>query len=215
MASDKAPTNIVGVVDLPWKPGRDAPSPRELRASDADREHVVRLLREAHGDGRITLVEHGERVDRAYAARTLGDLAELTGDLLPAEEQPIRLESGPLHALFGTVRREGRWVVPARFPVAAVFGTLEIDLREALLQRRHVIVNANVLGGRVRLLVPEGVRVEFTGRSIMGSQALRVRGSGDRDAPLIEVSGTVVLGSVGARTPRRRRRTRLRRGGAA
>jgi hypothetical protein len=183
-----------------------------LRASDADRENVVRLLREAHSDGRITLDEHGERVERAYAARTLGDLAELTGDLLPAEEQPIRLDSGRFHALFGTVRHDGRWVVPARFPVAAVFGTLEIDLREALLQRRHVVVRASVLAGRLRLLVPEGVRVEFTGRSIMGSQALRLRPPEGRDAPLIEVSGMVVLGSVAARTPKRRRRPRLRRG---
>lgn len=202
-------------MDLPWKPGRDHPPPRELRASDTDRENVVRLLQDAHGDGRITIDEHGERVERAYSARTLGDLAALTSDLLPAEDQPIRLDPGPLHALFGTVRRDGRWVVPARVPVAAVFGTLEIDLREALLQRRHVVVHANVLGGRLRLLVPEGVRVEFTGRSIIGSQALRVRGSQDRDAPLIEVRGMVVLGSVGARTPKRRRRSRLRRGGVA
>ena len=202
-------------MDLPWKPGRDHLPPRELRASDTDRENVVRLLREAHADGRITMVEHGERVERAYSARTLGDLAELTGDLLPAEDQPIRLDPGPLHALFGTVRRDGRWVVPARFPVAAVFGTLEIDLREALLQRRHVVVQANVLGGRIRLLVPEGVRVEFTGRSIMGSQTLRVQRPGQPDGPLIEVSGTVVLGSVGARTPKRPRRPRLRRRGAA
>lgn len=164
-------------------------------------------------DGRLTLDEHGERVERAYSARTLGQLAGLTGDLLPADEQPIRLDDGPLHALFGTVRRDGRWVVPARFPVAAVFGTLEIDLREALLQRRHVVVHASVLGGRLRLLVPEGVRVEFTGRSIAGSRALRVRRPPDRDAPLIEVSGMVVLGSIGARTPKRRRRPRLRGGG--
>ncbi|HEY0536791.1 MAG TPA: DUF1707 domain-containing protein [Actinoallomurus sp.] len=201
-------------MDLPWKPGRDHPSPREMRASDTDRENVVRLLRDAHGDGRITLDEHGERVDRAYAARTLGDLAQLTLDLLPADEQPIRLDAGPLSALFGTVRRDGRWVVPARFPVAAVFGTLEIDLREALLQRRHVVVRASVLGGRLRLVVPEGVRVEFTGRSIMGSQVLRMRQPEGQDAPLIEVRGTVVLGSVGARTPKRRRRSRLRRGPA-
>jgi hypothetical protein len=200
-------------VDLPWRPGRDQPAPHELRASDADRENVVRLLREAHGDGRITLDEHGERVERAYAARTLGELAGLTGDLLPADEQPIRLDPGPLHALFATVRRDGRWVVPARFPVAAVFGTLEIDLREALLQRRHVVVNASVLGGRLRLVVPEGVRVEFTGRSMAGSQVLRLR-SQDRDGPLIEVRGTVVLGSVSARSPKPPRRSRLRRGRA-
>jgi hypothetical protein len=200
-------------VDLPWKPGRDHPPPRELRASDTDRERVVGLLREAHGDGRITLDEHAERVDAAYAARTLGDLAGLTRDLLPADEQPILLDSGPLHALFATVRRDGRWVVPARFPAAAVFGTLEIDLREAILQRRHVVVRAGVLGGRLRLLVPEGVRVEFTGRSIMGSRTLRVRPPEGEDAPVIEVRGMVVLGSVGARTPKRRRRPLLRRGG--
>jgi hypothetical protein len=199
-------------VDLPWKPGRDQPSPRELRASDADRERVVDLLRAAHADGRITLDEHAERVEQAYAARTLGELAELTGDLLPPDRQPFRLDPGPLHALFGTVRRDGRWVVPARFPAAAVFGTLEIDLREAILQRRHVVVHAGVLAGRLRLLVPEGVRVEFTGRSIMGSQALRVRPA-EGDGPVIEVSGTVVLGSVGARTPKRRRRPLLRRDG--
>lgn len=196
-------------MDLPWKAGRDHPSPRELRASDTDRENVVRLLGRAHGDGRITLDEHAERVERAYTARTLGELAGLTADLVPPDEQPIRLEPGPLHALFGTVRRGGRWVVPARFPVAAVFGTLEIDMREALLQRRHVVINAGVLGGRVRLLVPEGVRVEFTGRSIMGSRVLRVRAPGDADAPLIEVNGTVVFGTIGARTPKRSRLPRL------
>jgi hypothetical protein len=200
-------------VDLPWKPAREHPSPRELRASDADRERVVGLLRTAQADGRITLDEHAERVERAYTARTLGELAELTTDLLPADQQPIRLDAGPLHALFSTVRRDGRWVVPARFPAAAVFGTLEIDLCEAILQRRHVVVRASVLGGRLRLLVPEGVRVEFTGRSIMGSRALRVRPAQDENTPVIEVSGTIVLGSVGARTPKRRRRPLLRRGG--
>jgi hypothetical protein len=200
-------------VDLPWKPGRDHPPPRDLRASDTDRERVVDLLRTAHGDGRITIDEHAERVEAAYAARTLGELAVLTRDLLPPDRQPILLDTGPLHALFSTVRREGRWVVPARFPAAAVFGTLEIDLREAILQRRHVVVRAGVLGGRLRLLVPEGVRVEFTGRSIMGSRTLRVRPPQGEDGPVIEVSGMVVLGSVGARTPKRRRRPLLRRGG--
>jgi hypothetical protein len=200
-------------VDFPWKPAQQPISPRELRASDTDRERVVRLLRDAHGDGRLTLDEHAERVGRAYAARTLGDLTELTGDLTPADQQPIRVDPGPFHALFRTVRHGGRWVVPGRFPVSALFGTLEIDLREALLQRRHVVVRASVLGGRLRLVVPEGVRVEFTGRSIIGFQDLRVRPRQGEDGPVIEVSGTIVLGSVNARTPRRRRRSRFPRGG--
>lgn len=201
-------------MDLPWKP-YDKPVPaRELRASDADRERVVVLLRDAHGDGRLTADEHAERVERAYAARTLGELTAVTADLTPAEQQPIQVDGRPLLALFGTVRRGGRWVVPVRFPVSALFGTVEVDLREALWQRRHVVVQAAMLGGRLRLVVPEGVRVEFTGRSILGGRDLRVRPGGGTDAPVVEVSGLVIFGSVRARTPRRRWRDRLpRRGG--
>ena len=57
------------------------PQPRDLRASDADRERVVAVLAEAAADGRLTLDEHTERVHRAYRARTLGELARLTEDL--------------------------------------------------------------------------------------------------------------------------------------
>lgn len=201
-------------MDLPWKP-YDKPVPaRELRASDADRERVVGLLRDAHGDGRLTADEHAERVERAYAARTLGELTAVTADLTPADQQPIQVEGRPLLALFGTVRRGGRWVVPVRFPVSALFGTVEVDLREALWQRRHVVVQAAMLGGRLRLVVPEGVRVEFTGRSILGGRDLRARPGDGTDAPVVEVSGVVIFGSVRARTPRRRWRDRLpRRGG--
>ena len=204
-------------MDLPWKPGEKPIPPRDLRASDTDRERVVGLLRDAHGDGRLTPDEHAERVERAYAARTLGDLAELTGDLIPAEQQPIRVDARSLHALFGTVRHGGRWVVPVRFPVSALFGTVEIDLRESLLQRSHIVLQATLLGGRLRLIVPEGVRVEFTGRSVMGARGLRAGARNrtglrkDEDTPVIEVNGTIVFGSIDVRTPRRRWRDRLSR----
>ncbi|MCO6006644.1 DUF1707 domain-containing protein [Actinoallomurus purpureus] len=193
-------------MELPWRPNDEHVPARDLRASDADRERVVALLRDAHGDGRLTVDEHAERVEGAYTARTLGELSALTADLTTAEQQPIQVEDRPMLALFGTVRRGGRWVVPVRLPVSALFGTVEIDLREALLQRRHVVVRAAMLAGRLRLVVPEGVRVEFTGRSVLGAQDLRVRVPYGADAPVVEVSGVIVLGSVNARTPKRRRR---------
>lgn len=193
-------------MELPWRGPKDPPA-RELRASDADRERVVALLGQAYGDGRLSVDEHAERVERAYAARTLGDLTGLTVDLATADLQPIRIEQRPPYALFGTARHGGRWVVPGSFSVSALFGTVELDLREALLQRRRVVVRAGLFAGRLRLLVPEGVRVEFTGRSVLGVRDLRVRSQRD-DGPVIEVSGLVVLGSVAARTPRRRWRDR-------
>jgi Domain of unknown function (DUF1707) len=54
---------------------------RDVRASDADRESVVEQLQRALTQGRLTVSEFDERVQAAYAARTLGALADLTRDL--------------------------------------------------------------------------------------------------------------------------------------
>ncbi len=57
-----------------------AADPR-IRASDDDRERAVALLSEHHAAGRLTAEEFNERMDKAYAAKTLGDLDELMSDL--------------------------------------------------------------------------------------------------------------------------------------
>jgi hypothetical protein len=54
-----------------------------LRVSDADRQAVARRLVRAMRDGRLTVVEFDERVQAAYAARTRGELDDLTEDLPP------------------------------------------------------------------------------------------------------------------------------------
>jgi len=57
-----------------------ASDPR-IRASDADRDRTAALLREHHAAGRLTAEEFDERLDKAYAAKTLGELDELLADL--------------------------------------------------------------------------------------------------------------------------------------
>ena len=52
-----------------------------LRASDADRDATADRLRQHHTDGRIDPEEFQERLDRCFAAKTVGELAELTRDL--------------------------------------------------------------------------------------------------------------------------------------
>jgi hypothetical protein len=59
---------------------------RTFRASDADRECVVTILRESFAEGRLDLDEFDDRTSAAYAARTWGDLLDLTADL---PEQPV------------------------------------------------------------------------------------------------------------------------------
>src|SRR5690348_18365826 len=104
------------------------PSPRDLRASDADRDRVLSMLGDAMSDGRLTADEHAERVQRAIAARTLGELAELTTDLTASSAQPVRLDGGTaIGGMFGRARSVGRWVVPETLHVTRMFGEAEVD----------------------------------------------------------------------------------------
>ena len=185
-------------------------APRDLRASDADRDRVVTLLAEAVSDGRLTMQEHSERVQRAFSARTLGDLAELTTDLAEPSAQPVRLDGGRvISGIFGPVRRDGRWVVPETLSVTAAFGEVEVDFTQAILQARHVQLYATVIGGRLRLVVPDGVAVAVTARAALGRRRGGTPPPASADTPVIEVKGVVLGGEIIVRTPPRARRFRL------
>ena len=53
----------------------------KIRASDADRDRTAALLREHLAAGRLSSEEFNERLDKAYAAKTLGELDQLLSDL--------------------------------------------------------------------------------------------------------------------------------------
>ena len=82
----------------------------ELRASDAERESAVTLLREHGAAGRLDVAELEERVAGAYAATTRGDLAALLRDLpdarLPAPPRPA---ARPERAAAHDRHDEGGW----------------------------------------------------------------------------------------------------------
>jgi uncharacterized protein DUF1707 len=61
-----------------------------LRASDADRDRTVAALRHHAAAGRLTLEELDTRAEQAYAAQTLGELAELQADLPAVATRPVR-----------------------------------------------------------------------------------------------------------------------------
>jgi Domain of unknown function (DUF1707)/Cell wall-active antibiotics response 4TMS YvqF len=185
-------------------------APRDLRASDADRDRVLAVLAEAMGDGRLTPDEHAERVQRACTARTLGELADLTADLVVASAQPVRVDGGRvISGIFGPAKRDGRWVVPETLTVTAMFGEVEIDVTEAILQARHVQLFATVIGGRLRLVVPDGVSVVLTAPVVLGRRRGGTPLPASSQTPVIEVKGLVLGGEIIVRTPPRTRRFRL------
>jgi hypothetical protein len=92
------------------------PRDPNLRASDADRERAVNLLREHHAEGRLDMEEFHERLNGAYASKTIGELDALLADLpaidlyrLPsAGLRPAPGGSGvPARRPGGTVARRG------------------------------------------------------------------------------------------------------------
>ncbi|RRR68860.1 DUF1707 domain-containing protein, partial [Streptomyces sp. RP5T] len=72
--------------DLPQH-ASPAPAATDLRASDADRDRVADILREALGEGRLTADEHAERVEGVLGAKTVGELEVFIRDLPAAHER--------------------------------------------------------------------------------------------------------------------------------
>lgn len=67
----------------PWQPSHpwQGQSSSSMLASHADRERAIDVLRAGFGEGRLQQDEFDQRVARAYAARTVGELALLVADL--------------------------------------------------------------------------------------------------------------------------------------
>lgn len=88
-----------------------------IRASDRDRERAVRLLGDAHAEGRLDLDELTERTGAAYAAKLWGELAELTADL-PADQRFVPVRTGDDPPEFPRARRGPRDPSAVLWPVA-------------------------------------------------------------------------------------------------
>ena len=185
----------------------------ELRVSDAEREATVVRLREAGGEGRLTLEELAERVEAADAARTRGELDALTADLpesaawraSPGLDGP-RKERRWIVAIMGGETRKGRWRPSRRTNAIAVMGGIDIDLREAQLADGAEILAVPVMGA-VSITVPEGVSVEMSGFALMGGNS----GPDDRvlplpNSPVVRVRAFSLMGGVVVERKKARKR---------
>jgi hypothetical protein len=70
-------------------------NPGRVRASDAEREEFARIVREATGDGRLTLEEGDERMSQVYAAKFRDELLPLVADLPSADQLEPARRGGP------------------------------------------------------------------------------------------------------------------------
>lgn len=191
---------------------------RTLRASDADRERVAEVLRAAAADGRLTLPELQDRLDTLYAAKTYAELEPVVDDLpgtldvlRPAGTVPVPRTDNPglparvggtptsreAKAVFSGVARRGQWVVPRRYRVKAVFGGVDLDLRQAQLEERETTIVAKAVFGGVNVVVPDDIAVVIDGSGVFGGFGGNAEDKQPpAGAPVLRIVGRAVFGGV-------------------
>jgi hypothetical protein len=175
-----------------------------LRASDAERDRVVDLLSEHAAVGRLTLAELEERAQRAYDAKTHGELEALTRDLpdqKPAgrqvRERPRRRATRWFVAIMGGSNRRGRFRLSGSVNSIALMGGDTIDLREAEIDGDEVVINAFAVMGGTDIYAPDSVELIVEGFALMGGNDERGSQRPARPgAPVIRIRAYSLMGGI-------------------
>jgi hypothetical protein len=178
----------------------------DLRASDAEREHVIDLLQRAVGQGMLDLDEFSERTDAVLAAGTRSDLNSVLIDLPGlVRDEPVVTDVLVLRSMLSEVTRSGRWLVPAKLLISSRLGATRLDFTQAQLAHPRVTVELAVTGGVIELRVPRTATVLTTGVRVTGGRVLdRRRPAVHRLAgPHFELSGWLLAGEVRITRPSR------------
>lgn len=186
-----------------------------LRASHADRDQVVELLRVAAGDGRLTPEELDDRLERALSARTYAELAVLTADLpVTPVAAVLPLGAGAVGATAkdlvriqvhgSSVRRDGAWVVPKELDVKVRGGTVTLDFTQAVITQPLLRITADVRGGGLKLITRPGIVVDADDIAVHGSGVTLPEPPGPGVPVLlrVEIAGSVHGGGINAGPPR-------------
>lgn len=194
------------------------PTP-DLRIGHTERDQAVETLREAAGEGRLTLEELDERIEAALQAKTRSQLTALLADLLPATELQVAVspaltaaaveEPGYswedpliLTARWDDVFRAGPWIIPPFLEVHPVAANVKLDLVDARVGAKVLDVHLVGGAGDLTLIVPEGwgADVSRVGKGL-GSVKATVDQRPAHGQPMLVVRGHTSLGNVKVRHP--------------
>jgi uncharacterized protein DUF1707/cell wall-active antibiotic response 4TMS protein YvqF len=191
-----------------------------MRISNDDRERVARVLNDAMAEGRLTVNELEERLDKVYAAKTFGDLEPVLRDLpvqhqathltlpppaagtspvpLPANRIGGRGTSTGAVAIMSGTGRKGLWTVPPTFTSFALMGGIEIDLSQARFEEAETTIQAFAFMGGIEIRVPDDVAVQVNGVGFMGAfeDNMGRQSQPPPGAPVVKITGLAIWGGV-------------------
>ncbi|WP_228833915.1 DUF1707 SHOCT-like domain-containing protein [Nocardia abscessus] len=200
---------------------------RELRVSDAEREHVGQLLQRAVGLGMLSLGEFTERMDTALAAKTRGELNAVLIDLpgvrlvgQPAAPRSTFVNAAPAFAArahpapgansagnvirsrMSGVNRRGPWQVAPTLYLNNWMSGVTLDFTEAIMSTQVVEIRVDDFCGSITLIVPAEATVDLNGLELIGSSVNNKVRTGPPLGPLhLVVHGRMRFGSVTAKHP--------------
>lgn len=202
---------------------------RDLRVSDAEREHVGELLQRAVGLGMLSLGEFTERMDTALAAKTRGELNSVLIDLpgvrlvgqpaAPSTDfvnapRPLSGPSAPplapmpqhpgnvIRGRLSTLSRRGPWQVAPVLHTNNVLSSVTLDFTEAIMATQVVELHVDDYATGLTLIVPSEATVDLNGLDLVGSSATNKVRTGPPIGRLhLIVHGRTRFGSVTAKHP--------------
>ena len=131
---------------------------------------IAQLTRHATG-GELTLEEYAACAAAIAAATTPAQLQAALAPVSHEPPTPVPTSSRTLVGIFGGTDQRGRWRLPRRLRILAVFGGVSADLGSAQVEAPiSTIAVLAVLGG-VSLTAPPGVSVQLSGASLLGGKS--------------------------------------------
>ena len=191
-------------------PPRSAGTSRIAPTGD-DRERAAAILSARFADDTLSLDAFEERVAAVYRAATMAELNALTADLGPAppaatEQRAIRgaaiADSVPARdrrfAILANLEHHSMAVAPRQLALSAVFGNVEVDLRDARFGAGTTEIHVQAVFGHIAVTLPAGTRVEQEASGILGSIECPPSpwSPARRDAPHVRLTGHALLGAV-------------------
>ncbi|MFZ2528392.1 MAG: DUF1707 domain-containing protein [Rhodococcus sp. (in: high G+C Gram-positive bacteria)] len=196
---------------------------RDLRVSDAEREHVGQLLQQAVGQGMLSLGEFTERMDTVLAAKTRADVNQVLVDLpgialrpeylqqiqaqhmpvqAPASGTPSAAGAAVIRGRMSNLSRKGRWEVPSTVRIDTRMSTVVLDFTEAVMRTQVVHIDLNDYLGSVTLIVPMEATADVDSVDMVGSSTNSKVRSGAPFGPLhLVVTGKLHFSSLTVRHP--------------
>ena len=179
------------------------------RPTTALRDRIIERLSTGFADGAIDTDEFERRVTVVHRSESAAEIEALVHDLPPGKTPPAPVTRALVPAaqarphartvsVFGSVTRRGNWTVPRKLEVRAIFGSVELDFREAQLPAGVIELHVRSTFGSIEITVPPHLAIEAEGSAIFGSfdHVSRVPGQAAPDAPVLRVIGTSIFGSV-------------------